>query len=164
MPKNNKPATLKNTEVNMTTINKILTTVALIFFINIQSIYAVTHTLLVSPNPRLHGIDKINHIHDEESATAPQFEVNYFQYNHQLINKKSSVSFTISSPEFVSYYIYLANNENTILHETSGFINHNAQRIDLNLENIIAGNYDLVVEVYNNEKVSTKKTFPLIFK
>nr|CBX70615.1 unknown protein [Yersinia enterocolitica W22703] len=51
-----------------------------------------------------------------------------------------------------------------MLHETSGFINHNAQRIDLNLENIIAGNYDLVVEVYNNEKVSTKKTFPLIFE
>ncbi|MGN1569761.1 hypothetical protein ACKEU4_15070, partial [Yersinia enterocolitica] len=120
--------------------------------------------LLASPNPRLQGIHKINHIHDKESSTTPQFEVNYFQYNHKLINKKSSVSFTISSPEFVSYYIYLANNENTMLHETSGFINHNAQRIDLNLENIIAGNYDLVVEVYNNEKVSTKKTFPLIFE
>ncbi len=71
----------------MNTINKILTTVALIFFINIQSIYAVTHTLLASPNPRLQGIHKINHIHDKESSTTPQFEVNYFQYNHKLINK-----------------------------------------------------------------------------
>lgn len=48
----------------MNTIDKILITVALTFLINIQNIYAVTHTLLMSPNPR-QDIQKIDHTHDE---------------------------------------------------------------------------------------------------
>lgn len=147
----------------MNTIDKILITVALTFLINIQNIYAVTHTLLMSPNP-IQDIQKVDHTHDEAPPTTPYFEMSNFQYNYQIINKKSYVSFTINSPELVSYYIYLANDESTIFHEKSGFINQNSQNIDLNLENITAGNYDLVIEVYNNEKVSAKKTFSLVFK
>ncbi|HDL8236410.1 TPA: hypothetical protein PXQ89_003089, partial [Yersinia enterocolitica] len=110
------------------------------------------------------NIQKINSTNEEESPAAPQFEVEDFQYNYHLTNKESYISFILSSPEFVSYYIYLINNENTISYETSGFINHNSKRIDLSLEDIISGYYDLVVEVYNNEKLSAKKTFPLIVK
>ncbi|HEN3651357.1 TPA: hypothetical protein U5E41_003374 [Yersinia enterocolitica] len=131
---------------------------------NTPSIYAAKNTLLVSPNYMLKNIQKINSTNEEESPTLPQFEVEDIQYNYHLANNESYISFVLSSPEFVSYYIYLINNENTIFYETSGFINHNSKKIDLNLYEMIAGNYDLVVEVYNNEKVSAKKTFPLIFK
>lgn len=147
----------------MNTINRILTTVALFFLINIQNIYAVTHTLLISPNS-IQGTLKIDHIYNEDTPIPPQFEINEFQYNYQLVNKKSYASFILSSTEFISYYIYLTNNENTIFHEKSGFINQNSKNINLNIENITAGNYDLVIEVYNNEKVSDKRIFPLIFK
>ncbi|WP_174848515.1 hypothetical protein [Yersinia artesiana] len=148
----------------MNATNKILAAVTLIFLINIQSIYAVTHTLLMSPNSMREGIQKIAHLHDAEAPASPQFEVNDFQYNYHLTNKKNYVSFILSSTEFVSYYIYLINDDSTIFHETSGFINQDSKKIDLTLENITPGDYDLVVEVYNSEKVSAKKIFPLIFK
>ncbi|MGH1472894.1 hypothetical protein [Yersinia proxima] len=148
----------------MNAINKTLATVALIFSINIQSIYAVTHTLLISPNPMRKDIQKIAQTHDAEAQTPPQFEINDFQYNYHITNKSSYVSFILSSTQFVSYYIYLISDENIIFHETSGFINQDSKKIDLVLENITLGNYELVVEVYNNEKVSAKRTFPLIFK
>ena len=148
----------------MNAIKKILAAVALIFLINIQSIYAATNTLLISPNPILQDIQKIAQTHDAEVPTLPQFEIDDFQYNYHLTNKRSYVSFILSSNEFVSYYIYLINDESLIFHETSGFINQDSKKIDLILENITFGNYDLVVEVYNNEKLSARKTFPLIFK
>ncbi|ELI8098581.1 hypothetical protein ACSMDC_17710 [Yersinia enterocolitica] len=148
----------------MKIINKILITVTMALLINTQSIYAAKNTLLVSANYMPKIIQKINYYNEGESPTLPQFEINDFEYNFHLINKDSYVSFILSSPEFVSYYIYLINNENTIFYEISGFINHNSKKIDLNLHEMIAGNYDLVVEVYNNEKVSARKTFPLIFK
>ncbi|WP_392433713.1 hypothetical protein ACF3VQ_05395 [Yersinia sp. HM-2024] len=148
----------------MKIINKVFIAVMMALLMNIQCIYAVKNTLLISPNHMPQNIQKTNHTHDEDSPAPPQFEVDDFEYNYHLANKESYVSFILSSPEFVSYYIYLINTENTISHEKSGFINHNSQKIDLSLQNIIAGNYDLVVEVYNNEKVSTKRTFPLLFK
>ena len=148
----------------MKIINKILITITMALLMNTQSIYAAKNTLLASPNYMPKTIQKINYYNEEDSPTPPQFEVDDFEYNYHLTNKDSYVSFIISSPEFVSYYIYLINNESTIFYETSGFINHNSKKIDLNLHDIIAGNYDLVMEVYNNEKVSAKKTFPLIFK
>lgn len=148
----------------MNTISRILTTVALVFLINIQNIYAVTHKLLISPNSMRESIQKIAYIHGAEAPTPPQFEIDEFQYNYHLTNKRSYVSFILSSNEFVSYYIYLINDESTIFHETSGFINQDSKKIDLILENITSGDYDLVVEVYNNEKISDKRIFPLIFK
>ncbi|EPB0872350.1 hypothetical protein ACRARK_002160 [Yersinia enterocolitica] len=148
----------------MKIINKILITVTMALLINTQSIYAAKNTLLVSANYMPKIIQKINYYNEGESPTPPQFEVEDIQYNYHLANNESYISFILSSPEFVSYYIYLINNENKIFYETSGFINHDSKKIDLNLYEMIAGNYDLVVEVYNNEKVSAKKTFPLIFK
>lgn len=148
----------------MKIINKILITVTMALIMNTQSIYAAKNTLLVSPNYMLKNIQKINYTNEEESPTLPQFEVEDIQYNYHLANNESYISFILSSPEFVSYYIYLINNENKIFYETSGFINHNSKRIDLSLEDIISGYYVLVVEVYNNEKLSAKKTFPLIVK
>ncbi|HHL2559381.1 TPA: hypothetical protein ACQ31I_001240 [Yersinia enterocolitica] len=145
-------------------IKKTFSTVSLIFLINIQSVYAITNILLMTPPPILQSIQKIAHFHDTEAPTLPQFEIDDFQYNYHLTNKRSYVSFILSSTEFVSYYIYLINDESMIFHETSGFINQDSKKIDLILENIALGNYDLVVEVYNNEKVSARKTFPLIFK
>ncbi|HDL7336486.1 TPA: hypothetical protein PXN07_001711 [Yersinia enterocolitica] len=148
----------------MKIINKILITVTMALLMNTPSIYAAKKTLLVSPNYMLKNIQKINSTNEEEIPSPPQFEVEDFQYNYHLTNKESYISFILSSPEFISYYIYLINDNSLIFHETSGFINHDSKKIDLNLSGIIAGNYDLVVEVYNNEKVSARKTFPLIFK
>ncbi|EOI7474054.1 hypothetical protein OZ701_004129, partial [Yersinia enterocolitica] len=108
----------------MKIINKILITVTMALLMNTPSIYAAKNTLLVSPNYMLKNIQKINSTNEEESPAAPQFEVEDFQYNYHLTNKESYISFILSSPEFVSYYIYLINNENTISYETSGFINH----------------------------------------
>ncbi|HDZ9833398.1 TPA: hypothetical protein R1Z88_001458 [Yersinia enterocolitica] len=148
----------------MKIINKILIIVTMALLMNTPSIYAAKNTLLVSPNYLPQNIQKINSINEEESPALPHFEVEDFQYNYHLTNKESYISFILSSTEFVSYYIYLINDDSTIFHETSGFINQYSKKIELTLENITPGDYDLVVEVYNNEKISARKTFPLIFK
>ncbi|HFR4113956.1 TPA: hypothetical protein ACHVKA_001931 [Yersinia enterocolitica] len=148
----------------MKIINRMFTTVMIVLLMNVQSINAAKNTLLTSPNHIPQIIQKIVHTHGDDSTTLPKFEVDSFEYNYHLTNKKGYVYFTLSSPEFISYYIYLINDNSLIYHEASGFINHNSKNIVLNLENINPDNYDLVVEVYNNEKVSAKKTFPLIFK
>ncbi len=143
----------------MKIINKILITVTMALLINTQSIYAAKNTLLVSANYMPKIIQKINYYNEGESPTLPQFEINDFEYNFHLINKDSYVSFILSSPEFVSYYIYLINNENTIFYETSGFINHNSKKIDLNLHEMIAGNYDLWWKFIIMRKYQLKKPF-----
>ena len=148
----------------MRKINNILIAAVLILLINIQNIYAAKSTSLIPSAYVPQRVQEIDYIHKPESATPPDFEVNNLQYSYRLTHGKSYISFVIDSTEFVSYYVYVISNENIIYHEASGFVNNNSKNIALDLEDIIAGEYVLVIEVYNHEKISAKKTYPLIFK
>lgn len=148
----------------MRKINKTLIAAILIFLMNIQSIPAAKNPLSIPPSHVPQKVQKIDYIHTPESANPPQFEVSNLQYSYRLTNGESYISFTLNSTELVSYYVHVINDENIIYHEVSGFSNHSSKNIALDLENMIAGDYVLVIEVYNNEKVSTRKTYPLIFK
>ncbi|CNJ28730.1 hypothetical protein [Yersinia aldovae] len=148
----------------MRKINKTLIAAILIFLMNIQSIPAAKNLLSIPPSHVPQRVQKIDYIHTPESANPPQFEVSNLQYSYRLTNGESYISFTLNSTELVSYYVHVINDENIIYHEVSGFSNHSSKNIALDLENMIAGDYVLVIEVYNNEKVSTRKTYPLIFK
>ncbi|WP_144404285.1 hypothetical protein [Yersinia rochesterensis] len=73
---------------------------------------------------------------------------------------RAKVKFNISTDEYINYFAYVRKN-NTLYGEASGYINHSSKDVTLLTNEVNSGDYELVVEVYNNDKKSSQQTFDI---
>lgn len=67
----------------------------------------------------------------------------------------------MSSEQLINYYIYITNSTGITYYETSGFINNSQKNINLEIEDIPVGNYNLVIDTYNNAQNSMTKRYQI---
>ncbi len=70
----------------------------------------------------------------------------------------------MSSEQLINYYIYITNSTGVNYYETSGFINNSQKNINLEIEDIPLGNYNLVINAYNNDQNSMIKRYQIDIK
>lgn len=94
----------------------------------------------------------------------PSFEVQHLANSYNRYGNKVKIEFTMSSEQLINYYIYITNSTGVNYYETSGFINNSQKNINLEIEDIPLGNYNLVINAYNNDQNSMIKRYQIDIK
>lgn len=96
-----------------------------------------------------------------EESTRPEFSVSDIRSTYPLVENNAHVNFVISSNELLNYYAYVRKN-NVIYGDASGFVNNRSVGVQILAKEMNIGHYELVIDVYNNDKLSTNKTFTFL--
>ncbi|CQD38180.1 hypothetical protein [Yersinia mollaretii] len=94
-------------------------------------------------------------------SALPEFTVNDVRSTYHLVENNAIVDFIISSNELLNYYAYVRKN-NVIYGDASGFVNNRSVGVVILAKEINVGNYELVIDVYNNDKLSANKIFTFL--
>lgn len=134
--------------------NTIFVSMALGFIIICFSANAVQPTFtMMEQGARLAPVS----MSTEESA-LPEFTVSDLTNTYYLVENNARVSFVISSNKLLNYYAYVRKN-NVIYGDASGYVNNRSVAVTILAKELNAGEYELVIDVYNNKKLSSNKSF-----
>ncbi|CNB72107.1 N-acetylglucosamine-binding protein A [Yersinia pseudotuberculosis] len=95
------------------------------------------------------------------NGASSSFEVQHLANSYNRYGNKVKIEFTMSSEQLINYYIYITNSTGITYYETSGFINNSQKNINLEIEDIPEGNYNLVIDSYNNDQKSITKKYQI---
>ncbi|MDN0107511.1 hypothetical protein QVN76_11555 [Yersinia rochesterensis] len=95
-----------------------------------------------------------------DNTVPPTFQVEDIKDRYALVEGRAKVKFKISTDEYINYFAYVRKN-NTLYGEASGYINHSSKDVTLLTNEVNSGDYELVVEVYNNDQKSSQQTFDI---
>ncbi|CNI36648.1 hypothetical protein [Yersinia mollaretii] len=96
-----------------------------------------------------------------EDRALPEFSVSDVRSTYHLVENNAIVDFVISSNEFLNYYAYVRRN-NVIYGDASGFVNNRSVGVAILAKEMSMGHYELVIDAYNNDKLSANKTFTFL--
>ncbi|WP_145517954.1 hypothetical protein [Yersinia mollaretii] len=134
--------------------NTICASMALGFIITCFSANAVTPTFTLMEQGANVAPMAIN---TGENA-RPEFTVSNIRSLYYYAENKAQVDFVISSNEFLNYYAYIRKN-NVNYGDVSGFVNNRSVVVEILAKEVSMGDYELVIDVYNNDKRSASKTY-----
>ncbi|HEN3279728.1 TPA: hypothetical protein U5D21_001528 [Yersinia enterocolitica] len=137
--------------------NIALTIIALNFIVTGFNANA-TNNEFSAIDPNLKLIKKINNDGSYPGDISAEFEIYNLKDNYRIIEDKAKVEFRIYSNKHLNYYAYIRK-DNLIYGETSGFVNNSLVDVYFFAKDVNSGEYELVVEAYNNSQVSSKKEF-----
>ncbi|CNK55679.1 Uncharacterised protein [Yersinia mollaretii] len=93
-----------------------------------------------------------------KDSSPPQFAVYAVRNSYQRVENNAQINFVISSDEYINYYAYVRKN-NFTYGDASGFVNHRSIIVEILAKEVSLGDYELVIDVYNNDKLSANKTY-----
>lgn len=136
--------------------NKIIISIAIGFIITCFSAHAVKPISTMMEQDKNLAPPAIYAVNSQD--LAPQFAVYAVRNSYQRVENNAQIDFVISSDEYINYYAYVRKN-NFIYGDASGFVNHRSVIVEILAKEVILGDYELVIDVYNNDKLSANKTF-----
>ncbi|WP_145536109.1 hypothetical protein [Yersinia thracica] len=111
-------------------------------------------------NQKTNLIELSHSSRNSDDSSSPTFEVYNLKDNYPLVEDKAKITFSISSNEFISYYAYVIKN-NLYYGDASGYVNNSSVHVDIFTKYLTSGNYELVIEAYNNDQKSSQQTFDI---
>ncbi|HDL7749802.1 TPA: hypothetical protein PXP51_002170 [Yersinia enterocolitica] len=109
-------------------------------------------------DPNLKLIKKINNDGSYPGDTSTEFEIYNLKDNYRIIEDKAKIEFRIYTNKHLNYYAYIRK-DNFIYGDASGFANNSLVDVYFFANDVNSGEYELIVEAYNNNQASSKKEF-----
>ncbi|CNE80668.1 Uncharacterised protein [Yersinia bercovieri] len=101
----------------------------------------------------------INANHDNDNF--PEFSIEDFHLVQNIAGREAEITFTLKSSGLLYYHVYLNDKDNFDIIETSGFVNNNERHVSLKKTSTLAGNYKVIIELVDNNKVTVSRNYDI---
>ncbi|WP_145571971.1 hypothetical protein [Yersinia bercovieri] len=103
-------------------------------------------------------VSAIEH-HDDDSF--PEFSIEDFHLVQNIAGREAEITFTLKSSGLLYYNVVLNDKDNFDIIETSGFVNNNQRHVSLKKTSTLAGNYKVIIELVDNNKVTVSRNYDI---
>lgn len=101
----------------------------------------------------------INANHDNDNF--PEFSIEDFHLVQNIAGREAEITFTLKSSGLLYYNVVLNDKDNFDIIETSGFVNNNQRHVSLKKTSTLAGNYKVIIELVDNNKVTVSRNYDI---
>ncbi|MBS0057162.1 hypothetical protein [Yersinia sp. Marseille-Q3913] len=96
-----------------------------------------------------------------DNNNFPEFSIEEFQVLQNTTGREAEITFTLKSTGLLYYHVYLNDKDNFDIIETSGFVNNNQRHVSLKKSSTMAGNYKVIIELIDNNKVTVTRNYDI---
>ncbi|AKP32755.1 hypothetical protein [Yersinia aleksiciae] len=89
----------------------------------------------------------------------PEFSIENFNVQQHTAAREAEIKFTLKSSELLYYHVYLNDKDNNEIMNTLGFVNNDQQSVSLKMTSTWPGDYEVVIELVDNNKMTVLRNY-----